>query len=805
MSFSSTDLNRYLDRFATTGRARQFIRDAAEGLSRDVGTAPGVSVIAEVQSQKMGVTTHTESQTGELAFAIHLEFDDHVSAFYEQLPPVDCLRTNKHGKKVRRAYRADFLVLKDTGPVVVQVKHAQRVEALLATKPEDWIEREGQTVDIPAELAFRELGLQHIVVKNTDLPQIRVSNLRTLLHIAPYAGNLDANLASRAEEILDQHAAMSIERLALALELKDLTPLLVMVKQKRIHALLDRQLLTQPDSCLVTRHPSLLKAAVEGICAHSFDMRTSCASTFKVPPKHDCEVALERLAALEQGATKRSARRWRKMVRNRPEMPPFQALLPRHAARGNRLPKRAHQVIELAMQMASKYWGSATRLTQENTYRLYQADAVALHPEEAPLSRTSFLKLIRHEAQRLAWERGGRRTGLAASAPSNIEDRAIPATRPFERASLDSCLCKVHCVLYVAKGVTYVTRPWLTALVDNHSGQPLAWWISFQRPSKSAIAMVLRDCVRRHGKLPESIICDWGSEHRSVYLSSVCANYQIELVFRPKQHSRFGAQVERFFGMLKSHWLDLRPGNRTDVKNIRNVSSTHHPSKYAVIDLPALMAELEDYTVWYSSEKFPTGIDTCSHLMSRGLEQFPHSGRPVTYDFDFIVRTAVDDKALAIDPARGIKYGDQHFWHPELNLLRSSRKKIEVRLEPEDYTQIYARIHANWVPCRSGRSLTFSAKDSLRMRAESLVVLEGRKLLTKAKQDADVALIKAIREADDRLKNASELSGSLFKAAEIPDEKDTSSHPIPDYWNDLNSTSPQELDVFSDKGVNHGR
>lgn len=799
MSFSHTDLTLYLDRRAIVGRARQFILDAAKGLSRNVGTAPSVSVTAEMQSRKMGVTTHTESQTGELAYAIHLEFDDSVIAFYEQLPPIDCLRTDKHGKRVRRAYRGDFLILRDEGPIVVQIKHARGVEALLASRPDDWIEQDGRPVDVPAAAALRELGLPHIVVMNTDLPQIRVSNLRTLLHVEPSGIQLDTDLATRAESVLDGHAALSIAALAASLDLKDLTQILLMIRQKRIHALLDRQLLTQPESCLVTIHRSLLEAAVNSCNPDSTALQTSPVHTFDVPSKRECEVALTRLEIAHGDSRTRSARRWRKAIKDRQDLTPFQALLPRFTSRGNRLPKRPHHVLELAMQAADKHFGSAKRLTQENSYRLYVFDAHKSHPSEQPLSRTSFFHLIRRESQELATKRGGRRFGLAASAPSNVEDRAIPATRPFERASLDSCLCKVSCILYTAQGVVYVARPWLTVLIDNHSGQPLAWWVSFKRPNKRAIAMVLRDCVRRHGRLPESIICDWGTEHRSVHLSSVCAQFQVELAFRPKQHSRFGAQVERFFGMLKSHWLDLRPGNRTDVKNIRSVSSTHHPSKFAVIDLLTFMTELEDYVAWYCSDRFPVGTETCARLMAQGLERFPNTGRSVTYGPEFRVYTAVDEKALVVDPARGIKHGNQHFWHPQLKLCSISRKKVEVRLDPEDYTRIYARINKQWVTCRAGRSITLSARNHLGIRTESLLVMEGRELLAKAKLAADMALVNAIREADERMDSMPKSSDFLFGSVKGHPENDVANASQSDYWEEMNSKDVEDLDVLRTK------
>jgi putative transposase len=49
-------------------------------------------------------------------------------------------------------------------------------------------------------------------------------------------------------------------------------------------------------------------------------------------------------------------------------------------------------------------------------------------------------------------------------------------------------------------------------MVDAYSGEVLANWLSYKSPSRESCAMVVRDCVSRHRKLPEVLVVDGGGE-----------------------------------------------------------------------------------------------------------------------------------------------------------------------------------------------------------------------------------------------------------------------------------------------------
>jgi putative transposase len=57
-------------------------------------------------------------------------------------------------------------------------------------------------------------------------------------------------------------------------------------------------------------------------------------------------------------------------------------------------------------------------------------------------------------------------------------------------------------------------RPWLTLLTDAYSRRILAAYVTFDPPSYRSCMMILRQCVRLHGRLPQIIVVDGGAEFR---------------------------------------------------------------------------------------------------------------------------------------------------------------------------------------------------------------------------------------------------------------------------------------------------
>jgi putative transposase len=87
---------------------------------------------------------------------------------------------------------------------------------------------------------------------------------------------------------------------------------------------------------------------------------------------------------------------------------------------------------------------------------------------------------------------------------------------------------------------------------DNPGGRlsrrGLALYLTFDPPSYRACMMILRECVRRHGRLPQIVVIDGGAEFQSTYFETLPARYECTKKTRPPAKARFGSVCERLFG-----------------------------------------------------------------------------------------------------------------------------------------------------------------------------------------------------------------------------------------------------------------
>lgn len=440
MSYCQRSLDQYLVRHQLSGSAADYIRRASAGLARDIGTNGYTCVVTEYQSRKMGVTINTESRTAECLYAIHLDFDPKVEAFFEQPPAIDCHRMTKRGTRRLVNYVPDMLVLSDAGPLVAQVKTEKELLSRIASS-EDWVRlADGTTQDLAAERALSQIGLTHVVISTEHLSKLRSANISLLLQSIEYAPE-DEDLLEAVKSFYERNTIASLTELAKSVGTRDITPLLRLIATHVIHTDLTRFSLTEPNACFVTTKPSLLRDDVYGARQELRRKESHCSdvevSSDILPSSKHLARGVEIVDQLDAGLTGRSARRWKSRIIAGAENGQSKviAVTPRYDKSGNRNAKRPPEVLAFVEKTIRAEWASDIKPSPSALWRIYKTGAEEVHPAHKPVSRTTFLKILKREQLPLAEERGGKRAGNAAAAPSNIEDRSLKATRPFELAS----------------------------------------------------------------------------------------------------------------------------------------------------------------------------------------------------------------------------------------------------------------------------------------------------------------------------------------------------------------------------------
>jgi len=275
--------------------------------------------------------------------------------------------------------------------------------------------------------------------------------------------------------------------------------------------------------------------------------------------------------------------------------------------------------------------------------------------------------------------------------------------RPFEIGHIDHTRLDIELVHSTTQRP--LGRPWTSFLVDAFSRRVLAVYLSFSSPSTHTCLMLLRLCVRRHARLPETIVVDNAPEFRSRDFEAFLALYERNKKTRPTASPRHGSVIERVFGTTNTQFIHTLAGNTQLTRDVRWVTKTTDPKAHATWTLARLYAAL----LLYVHEIY----DTADH---QSLGQSPreafaqgliHAGdrpsRLIPYDDAFVIQTlASPPKGTAkVIPSRGVKIHHLYYWCDVFRNPSVERTQVDVRYDPMDVGVAYAYVGRHWVQCIS--------------------------------------------------------------------------------------------------------
>lgn len=755
--------HQYLDRLGLSSEAREYlIKIRNQQASRMVGVHATTNSSSWLYSEKMGSTISTESRTAERAFVVLNEYLKIVLEIWDQLEPVPIIKYTKKGHARTFWYTSDFLLLKETGPVVVEVKDSNTISRLLESSPKNWTrEPDGKVNFLPAKKYFEGIGLKFEVwVASKDL-RFRVFNQEMALRTRSKVKV--ALPTSQVDAVFDESFFWSLHDLKQRLKLDDYTGLIQAIDDKEIFFDWDSSLFSAPKGCFVVRKESLLEYIDEFLGPKIYeDGFLTPISVEEMPPSSYAEEALSRLDKIKSDEKGRSVRRWKSLIKDgvRDGLSEFQSLIPKWFFAGNRKRKINLVVEQFLIDYLLGHHAESQGLSTYRSYIQYRVDAQIAHPIYPPVAKTTFTRRLRSiPPELIARKRGGKRSANAMAAPSDPLERQLKAELAWQRAAIDHYLADVYLVFFDSGGIPHAMRPWVTAMIDLATGCVLAFSVSFLNPSRKSCAKVMRDCARRHSLLPKEIIVDRGAEFRSVYFSALLAHSKIELILRPASHSRYGGEVEGLFGEFKKQWLTQRPGNLADYKEARSVDGKYAPKKQAVLTAYDFYKEFEAFINW--RDECPKGVDVDAprNRLMKHMREYPFVAVSQAFNDEYALATAVDSKKYKIDPQRGLHIGGMWYWSPEIKSVGGKTNSIEVRIDPENPHVVYGLIENRWCPCYGSRINRYSALDPISQYVEGLIAIEAFSDRQKIKQAADEEVVRIIRKMseDSKSNEASQL------------------------------------------------
>jgi putative transposase len=246
----------------------------------------------------------------------------------------------------------------------------------------------------------------------------------------------------------------------------------------------------------------------------------------------------------------RTARRWMAGYRKAEQLHGcgYIGLIPRFGQRGNRRGRLPDETIELMSAFVGQDYETLKQKTKSQVHASLQREC-----ESRGLQPPSYRTFARAVNRRPRHEQREKRQGKRAAYRYEEFYWELELTtprhgdRPFEIAHLDHTELDIELVSSLTG--SNLGRPWVTFLTDAYSRRLLAFALTFEPPSYRSCMMVLRECVRRQGRLPQILVVDNGAEFSSIYFETLLAWYEVVKKQRPAGKARFGAVCERLFGV----------------------------------------------------------------------------------------------------------------------------------------------------------------------------------------------------------------------------------------------------------------
>ena len=713
--------------------------------ARRVRGATG-NVVARYPSRKMGVTIQAESHRNELAGVYEYEHDPATLEVYDQPPPITLAYTTGDGRAIRVRHTPDYFVLRTDAVGWEEWKTEAELERLAVAMPHRYARVEdGRWRCPPGERYAEPLGLYYRVRSSAEIDWVFQRNLLFLEDYLRDEGPVVGEAAAATIlALVARQPGLGLDELLNRLTEASSDDVYALIASERLYVDLSAAALAEPERVRVFRdaaearaHSAIVDAAapatadaVQSISlgsgepsaagiggaarerlarASPDDFREANRRYALIAPRQNSN------AAVVGEIPARTIRHWRAQYRQAEQAHGcgYVGLLPRRAQSGNRrlkLPSETRALLDAFI--ADEY----ETLKQQRRFEVHAALVQAC--EARGIVAPSYKTFTRAVDRRPRAEQIGKRQGPRAeiqAAPFYWELALTTprhGDRPFEIGHLDHTQLDVE--LVCSRTSRPLGRPWATFLTDAYSRRLLAVALGFDPPSYRACMLVLRECVRRHQRLPQTLVVDGGSEFGSIYFETLLARYECTKKTRPAARPRFGSICERLFGTTNTRFVHTLLGNTQLRKPDRQVTKSVDPKTQACWTLGQLFARVCEWAYdVYDTIEHPALGQSPREAFEAGLRQGgQRPWRQIAYDEDFRLLTlpSTQKGTAKLQPRLGVKIHHLYYWSEAFLDPVVEGTRLPVRYDPFDAGLAYAFVKGRWVRSISQHQTQFAGR-----------------------------------------------------------------------------------------------
>jgi len=232
--------------------------------------------------------------------------------------------------------------------------------------------------------------------------------------------------------------------------------------------------------------------------------------------------------------------------------------------------------------------------------------------------------------------------------------------------------------------------------IDGATGYPMAHALVFGSARTDALALLMREYVKRQGFLPKLIHLDRGPENTSRWLQDFCHG-EISLRFSPTAGSAWNGIAENAIKQVNEQVAQRFPGSTRPDQMGRKVDGRFKSRNNARTDFVRVHEEFLKF-VYHDLPMTPGPDDTTpAEKRVEALAAYGAVGTPCEWDDGFLIRTAIKvETKKRIDRQRGVRTADGWFTSDELLQELRTEDASEVRSDCCDPSVIYVKVRGSW-------------------------------------------------------------------------------------------------------------
>jgi len=259
-----------------------------------------------------------------------------------------------------------------------------------------------------------------------------------------------------------------------------------------------------------------------------------------------------------------------------------------------------------------------------------------------------------------------------------------------------------------------IGRPWITLAIDVYSRMVVGYYLSFDPPSETSVAMCVAQAILPKEEwlllhkveaqwpvwgMPRMIHVDNGSDFRSDNFKQSCLAYGINLEFRPVKQPRYGGHIERALGSLLKEIHDLPGTTFSSIKDKEGYDPEKHATmtktefeEWLVTLICKIYHERRHSTIGMSPlRKWEIGIFGNGEDQGVGLPPRPADRLTVLLDFLPSFRRTIQTFGVTIESMTYYAEALRPWINAEDKEAPGKKREFVFRRDPRDISAVWFR------------------------------------------------------------------------------------------------------------------